>query len=187
MTALQLVQPELRKRVEEIFTLHASDVWRALRSLGASESDADDLTQEVFLVVYRKLPEFEERSLISTWLYGISVRVFSDHRRRAHVRREQATGEIPEGRISASQIQEIEAQHAQQLLDSALATLDDDKRAVFVLYEIEGLQMKEVAAALDCPVQTAYSRLHTARAEVEARFRVALRPRSRSKRNEVES
>lgn len=146
-----------------IFHEHAPLVWRALRRLGVAEADVEDLSQEVFVVVHRKLPEFEGRSKMATWIYGICVRVASDHRRRAYVRREEPTDEVPEERRSAPQIAELEREQARALLDRSLATIDEDKRAIYVLYEIEQLEMSEVAEAVGCPLQTAYSRLYAAR------------------------
>lgn len=164
------MQPALRSdasaRFRDVFREHAPFVWRVLRRLGVREADVEDLCQEVFVIVHRKLPEFEGRSSVRTWIYGIALRVASDHRRRAHVRREQPTERVPEERRSAPQLRELEREQAKALLDAALAELDDDKRAVFVLYEIEQLEMKEVAEAVGCPLQTAYSRLHAARKRV---------------------
>lgn len=151
-----------------IFREHAPLVWRALRRLGVRESDVEDLSQEVFVVVHRKLPDFQGRSALSTWIYGICVRVASDHRRRAHVRREEPTDDLPDERHSAPQIKELEREQARALLDRALDTLDEDKRAVFVLYEIEELDMPQVAKVVEAPLQTAYSRLYAARKLVRA-------------------
>lgn len=150
-------------RFDEVFRAHAPLVWRALRRLGVREADVEDLCQEVFVVVHRKLPEFEGRAKLSTWIYGICVRVASDHRKRAHMRHESQSEAVPEGRQSAPQLQEIAEAQARALLDEVLAELDADKRAVFVLYEIEELPMAEVAIAVGAPLQTAYSRLHAAR------------------------
>lgn len=157
---------ERTSRFAAIFREHAPYVWRVMRRLGVREADAEDLCQEVFVVVHRRLGDFEERSSMRTWIYGIAIRVASDHRRRAHVRRERPAEEVPEERRSAPQIAELERGQARALLDAALRELDDEKRAVFVLYEIEGLGMKEVAEAVGCPLQTAYSRLHAARKRV---------------------
>jgi len=164
---------EQRPAFEEVFRVHAPQVWRALRRLGVREADIEDQCQEVFVVVHRKLPEFEGRSLLSTWVYGICMRVASDYRRRAHVRLEQSTGEPPEERQSAPQFKDVERAQARALLDAALAALDDDKRAVFVLYEIEQIAMSEIAVAVGCPLQTAYSRLHAARRQVTEAFSAA--------------
>jgi len=152
---------------EEIFDAHAADVWRVMRRLGVRPADIEDQCQEVFVVVHRKLPEFEGRSKITTWIYGICLRVAADYRKRAHVRREHPVEELPEERRSAPQLAEIEHAQARAFLDAALAELDDDRRAVFVLYEIEEVSMAETARAVGCPLQTAYSRLHSARDAVQ--------------------
>ena len=161
--------------VEKIFREHGPFVWRALRRLGVAPSDVDDACQEVFVVVYRKLGEYEGRSQMRTWLYGIAVRVAAAHRRKAHARHEIATEEPIALETAGSGNPEASAaeREALVLLDRALDELDDEKRAVFVLYEVEGLEMPEVAEALSCPVQTAYSRLHAARKEVERSMRRA--------------
>jgi RNA polymerase sigma-70 factor, ECF subfamily len=154
----------------EVFRAHAGFAWRVLKNLGVREADVEDVCQEVFVVVHRKLPEFEGRSSVKTWIYAICIRTASDYRRRAHVRREALTDEVPDERISAPQIHELERRRAKETLDRALDGLDDDKRAVFVLFEVEKLSMHEVAAAVDCPLQTAYSRLYAARRAIAAHF-----------------
>ena len=148
---------------EAVFAECAPLVWRTMRRLGAREADAEDLSQEVFLVVHRKLPTFEGRSKLTTWVYGICVRVAADHRKRAHVRREAPSASPPDAGVDPAQAGAIELAEARAFLDTVLAALDDDKRAVFVLYEIEELPMAEVALAIGVPLQTAYSRLHAAR------------------------
>lgn len=155
----------------EVFTEYGPFVWRSVRYLGIREADIEDVCQEVFIVVHRKLPEFEGRSTIRTWLYGICLRVARDHRARAHVRRETTTDTLP-GQATPPEQEEhrarVEARHQlQELLDE----LDDVKREVFVLYELEELPMAEVAEAVGCPMQTAYSRLHAARKVMEASVR----------------
>lgn len=153
-----------------LFRDFAPFVWRTVRRLGVADADADDVTQEVFLVVHRRLGEFEARSALRTWIYGICVRAASDHRRRAYQRRELPTDEVPDEGQSAPQHRQLEARRACDRLDTSLARLDDDRRAVFVLYELEELTMAEVAAALGCPLQTAYSRLVAARKQITADF-----------------
>jgi RNA polymerase sigma-70 factor (ECF subfamily) len=147
----------------EIFTTYAPFVWRTLRHLGIAESDIDDVCQDVFVAVHRKIGGFEGRSSLKTWIYGICLRVSSDHRRLAHVRRELPVAEVSQGTLAPTQVEDVERGEARRLLLRLLEALDEDKRAVFVLYEIEELSMKEVAEAVGCPLQTAYSRLHAAR------------------------
>src|SRR5262249_41794882 len=103
----------------------------------------------------------------------ICVRVASDYRRRAPRRREVVTDEPPEQRAEGGPEHDFARAQARKILDAALARLDDDKRAVFVLYEIEELTMAEVAEIVSAPLQTAYSRLHAARKLVEAFVREA--------------
>ncbi|HEY5955335.1 MAG TPA: RNA polymerase sigma factor [Polyangiaceae bacterium] len=155
---------EFRRVVDD----HVSFLWRALRHLGVRERDLEDVCQDVFLVAHRRMADFRGDSTLRTWLYGIAVRLASEHRRRAQVRREIPTSEPP---LDAAVDRGDEVQADQQLerhelrhrLHRILEQLDEDKRAVFVLYEIEDLDMKEVAKAVGCPLQTAYSRLHAAR------------------------
>lgn len=150
-----------------VFEQHGPYVYRALRYFGVPESDLPDVCQEVFLIVHRKLDDFEGRSSIRTWLYRICQRAASDFRKRAYVRREvlsETPLELGEFNRQASAGGQLEAR---AVLMAALDKLDDDKRAVFVLFEIEGMTMKEVAEVVDCPLQTAYSRLHAARKIVE--------------------
>ncbi|HEY4105832.1 MAG TPA: RNA polymerase sigma factor [Polyangiaceae bacterium] len=149
--------------LSEVFAEHAKYVWRTLRYLGVAEAEVPDVCQEVFITVQRKLPSFEGRSSVRTWLYGICIRVAADHRRKAYVRRERATAEpLAETgeRTGAEPDSRVERRAAVRAL---LDLLDDEKREIVVLYEIEGFTMKEVAEIVGCPMQTAYSRLHAAR------------------------
>ena len=152
----------------EIFRSYAPYLFRALIGLGVPASDADDQCQEVMLVVHKRLPEFDGRALKS-WLYGICLRVASDYRRRA-VRREIPVGTYPEGAVDAPDTQSAEARLLEARLLCVLDRLDEDKRAAFVLYEIEELTIREVAESMGCHLQTAYSRLKAARAEVRSAF-----------------
>lgn len=149
--------------LREIFDANVAFVWRTLRHFGISDADVDDVCQEVFVVVHRKLPGFEGRSALRTWLYGICFRVAKDHRSRAYIRREVAVSEPPPHAVPASQDSDYARAEARLMLQGILDLLDEDKRAVFVLYEIEGLAMREVAEVVGCPLQTAYSRLQAAR------------------------
>ncbi len=153
--------------VAEVFRELSPFVWRALRRLGVAERDVEDVCQEVFMVVHRKIGDFEGRSSVRTWVYGISVRVASDYRKRSHVRREVVTDAVPEAASTDDPHQDAARREARAKLDRILDALDEDKRAVFVLYEIEQVTMAEVAEAVGCPLQTAYSRLHAARKLVE--------------------
>jgi len=165
--ALKRPEPAPVADFAQLFSEHAPFVLRVLHHLGVPGSDVQDQAQEVFVAVHKGLSSFGGRSSVRTWIYGICVYVASNHRRRAYVRRERAVAEPPE----AVDLQAQEAfEHGQRwpALQRLLDTLDPEKREVFVLYELEELTMAEVALAVGCPLQTAYSRLQAARATVEA-------------------
>jgi RNA polymerase sigma-70 factor, ECF subfamily len=144
-------------------------LWRATLALGVPQSDAEDVCQDVMLVVHKKLADFDGRS-IKSWLYGICLRVTSDYRRSARVRRERPTEALPDTELPATQPSEVDARRAEARLRSALDALEPDRRDVFVLFEIEQLTLKEIAEATETPLQTVYSRLQGARAHVRAYF-----------------
>jgi RNA polymerase sigma-70 factor (ECF subfamily) len=151
----------------DVFNENAPYAWRVLRKLGVADADVDDVCQEVFITVHRRLPDFEARSAVRTWVYGICVRVAADYRKRVRSRRE-AGGEVhPEPAVAPRQEDAVSIRQARDTLHRILNGLDYDKRTVFVLYEIEELSMADVASIVGCPLQTAYSRLHAARREVE--------------------
>lgn len=155
-----------------VFDELAPFVLRVLRHLGISEADLQDQSQEVFVAVFRGLEGFAGRSSLQTWVYGICLRVASNHRRRAHVRRERPCSEPPEQVAAGLHPHEsLERQQDRRVLSALLDSLDPDKREVFVLYELEELPMKQVAEVCGCPLQTAYSRLHAARRLLLERYR----------------
>lgn len=146
---------------------NAGYIWHVLRSLGVREPDLDDMCQEVFLVVQRKLDSFEFRASLSSWLYGIAVRVASGYRSRAHRRREVLGPDLPEPAFNAPQEEQLEELESWQWIESLLGRLSEEQRQVFVLYELEEFAMPEVSEIVGCPLQTAYSRLRAARTIVE--------------------
>src|SRR5262245_42381075 len=114
-----MAEPTFRQVYDEHFRF----VWRSLRRLGVRESDTADATQEVFVIVHRRLAEFEGRSKMTTWLFGISMNVARDHRKSAVVRREVATddatlGERADPRADAAA--EMETRQRRALLERVL-------------------------------------------------------------------
>lgn len=144
-------------------------VWRFLGRLGVARADIPDLCQEVFLVVHRRRRDYDGRP-VRAWIYGICTRTAADYRKRAFRRHEELPEVLPEQAIAAPQDDALDAVRALTRLERVLAELDQGMREVFVLYELEELTMKEVASIVDCPLQTAYSRLHAARRAVRAAF-----------------
>lgn len=163
--------PVDRPDITTICREHGPFVARVLRRMGVAPSDQDDAWQEVFVVVHTKLSEFEGRSSLRTWIYGICMRTAIAFRRRAPQRREVPTEDLPEAQTSQNPEKDLMERRALDLFDKAVSSLSDDKRAVFVLYEVEQLTMPEVAEALGCPLQTAYSRHKVARETVLAALR----------------
>jgi RNA polymerase sigma-70 factor, ECF subfamily len=157
-----------RPQVADLVRTYSPFVWRMLRSLGVREADLDDMSQEAFLVVHRKLPTFEGRGPLRSWIYGIALRVASDYRAKAHHRREVHPASMPLQSVPPDQEAAIRRQQAMQLMDRLLESLSDEQRPVFVLYEVEELSMREVSEIVGCPLQTAYSRYNAARGRIHA-------------------
>jgi RNA polymerase sigma-70 factor, ECF subfamily len=156
---------------DRVYHEHGPAVFRFLRSMRVRDSELDDVFQEVFLVVHRRLPEFDGRHRLTTWLYAICLRVASGYRRRAWFRRERPS-DFPQESTSDADASLVAARaEALPVAWHCLEVLDNDKRAVFVLFEIEELAMSEIAIVLGCPLQTAYSRLYAARDEVQFALR----------------
>jgi RNA polymerase sigma-70 factor (ECF subfamily) len=141
-------------------------VWHALRRFSVAEKDVMDAAQNVFLVVHRKLPEFEGRSLLRTWILQIVRRVASDYRRSAPVRREVMTEAAEfDQRMERVPTVEDEAAHSQRvdLAREILDRLPDAQRTVFIMFELEQMSGQEIADELKVPVGTVRSRLRLAR------------------------
>jgi RNA polymerase sigma-70 factor, ECF subfamily len=128
--------------------------------------------QEVFVVVHQRLHTFDGSSRITTWLFGISMRVAAAHRRRAYRRREQM-GDLPDDATdgAASPEEAAATRQAQARLSAILDTMDLERRALFVMFEIDELPCDEIAQLLGVPVGTVHSRLHAARKDFEAAVR----------------
>ncbi|MES1175401.1 MAG: sigma-70 family RNA polymerase sigma factor [Myxococcales bacterium] len=153
----------------QIFEQHTPFLWRALVGLGVPGSEAPDLCQEIMITVHRRLPDFDGMSLRG-WLYGICVRVASDYRRSARVRREVVTDAVPEAASSADPVESLDRERAARRLMFALEALDEPKRVAFVLFEIEELTLAEISQAVGAPLQTVYSRIKAAREQVRRAF-----------------
>lgn len=148
---------------EETYDAHFHFVWRALRHLGVPQADVADLAQEVFLIVHRRLPLFEHRSRLTTWLFTICVRVARDRRRKAHVRHEVAQADIETADPSEGPAVRLDRRDNLALFEAGLEDMNLDQRAVFLLFEIQGERSEDIAQALEIPVGTVHSRLRLAR------------------------
>src|SRR5262245_53713077 len=126
-----------RLTFKEVYEEQFRFVWRSLRRLGVRESDVADAVQDVFIVVHRRLDEFEGRSKVSTWLYGICYRVARDRRRLSHVRRQVDDEAAVADRVDEKVDVAAEAERRQGLamLESILDEMPIEQRAVFTLFE----------------------------------------------------
>lgn len=150
------------------FEQYGNLVCRFLRRLGVREADLDDMVQEVFLVVARREADYDEQGRGRAWMYSICRRIAFSQRRKYARSREKLTDVAPEPAIVATQHACVEDRESLELGMRMLTLLPDSEREIFLLYEVEDLTMAEVARLVGCPLQTAYSRLHRARARVVA-------------------
>jgi RNA polymerase sigma-70 factor, ECF subfamily len=163
--------------VRQLFESHLAFVWRNLRRLGVPESLLEDATQDVFLVVHRRRETWSaELSTVETWLFGIVVRVARNYRRAQKRRMARLSPESdPEAvrETCASDDGPAEAlarREAVAIFERAIASLAEDRRAIFLLVDVEQLAVTQAAPALRINVNTAYWRLRKARLD----FRRAL-------------
>jgi RNA polymerase sigma-70 factor (ECF subfamily) len=154
--------------VRGIFEAEYDYVYNSLLRLGVREADVEDLVQETLLAVHRRLDTYDRSRPLRPWLFGVAFRVASEFRRRARTRREVPKDAIegiddgpdPEGQASRAEERE--------LVLRALDLMDFDRRAVFVMCDIDEESAPDVAAALGIPLNTVYSRLRVARKEFTA-------------------
>jgi RNA polymerase sigma-70 factor (ECF subfamily) len=151
---------------DRLYVEHFHHVLRWVRALGGRPADLDDLTQDVFVVVRRKLSTFTGPSL-PAWLYGITRKTVSDYRRRAWIRRllagrQRSLDALP---VSAqvSGVEAVERREARRILQRVLDQMSTVRRSAFVLFEIEGYSGDEIAELEQVPLATVYTRLHHAR------------------------
>jgi RNA polymerase sigma-70 factor (ECF subfamily) len=142
-----------------LYDAHFAFTWRNLRRLGVRDADIPDAVQDVFIVVHRKLAEFEGRSKITTWLFAICLRVAADRRKASR----HATREEPYCDQTHAQSSTANPHETAQLIEQLLGGLPMEQRIVFVMFELEGFSGDEIAEALVIPVGTVRSRLRLAR------------------------
>jgi RNA polymerase sigma-70 factor (ECF subfamily) len=144
--------------VERLYVEHGDFVWRAARSMGVAEDEREDVVQDVFVVVHRRLAAYEGRGAITSWLYGIVRGLCWNRRRRAERRRTH---------LRALAVERVAPPPpdpgAAEAFGRFLAGLDEARRAVFELCEVEGMSGPEVAHALGLNVNTVYTRLRAAK------------------------
>lgn len=155
---------------DTIYEQYFQFVWRQARRMGVGAPAIDDVVQEAFVVIHAKLSDLRSPDSMRSWIYGIVRRAVFEHRRSAQRRAEESG--LPEEQAALAarpptplELTELSSQRA--LLASLLAGLSAPKREVFVLAELEEMSVPEIAAALEIPLNTAYSRLRHARHDFE--------------------
>lgn len=151
---------------DEVYDAHFEYVYRVVARL-AGRTDAEDLTQEVFAVVHRRLAEFEGRAKLTTWLFQIAYRVVGSHRRRERLR-QLLLGAVAIEREAPPAAAGLERAEESAALARALERLPWKKRAVLVLHEVEEWPGELIAERMGIPVATVWTRLHHARKELAA-------------------
>ena len=170
---------------EEIFQLHHRRVYSLCLRMTGNSTEAEDLTQDVFVQVFRKLGSFRGESAFTTWLHRMTVNQVLMHFRKNHVKKEQLTedGEMPVrilvdlNRLNRSPVLDRLALH------EAIAQLPHGYRMVLVLHDVEGLEHSEIASLLGCSIGTSKSQLHRAR----MKMRLLLRRRTTQTSNEIDT
>jgi RNA polymerase sigma-70 factor (ECF subfamily) len=152
-----------------IYDRHFAFVWRLAANSRVPHSLLDDVVQETFLVIHRKLPTFEGRSSLRTWIAAITRNTAKEflRRKRHHL---LGTEVDPDTSPSASMnpAQQLEATTAAKLLDQFLDEMPEEQRDVFILAEVEQMTANEIAAVLEVNPNTVRTRLRAARTSVQA-------------------
>ena len=151
---------------DAVYSDHAAFIWRVLRGMGVSEALVEDAVQDVFVVVHRRLAEFDGLGSIKTWLFQIAYRTACAYRRKL---RRAGDHEPFDDRLEArtrTPAEEVERRETLSLVGDLLDGLDDEKRAVLVLADIEEMTAPEIAVVTGAPLNTVYTRLRRARLEL---------------------
>jgi RNA polymerase sigma-70 factor, ECF subfamily len=162
VSATQSPVSAARPQTATVYDAYATFVWRSLQRMGVPESDLEDALQEVFIVVHRKLDQYDaDRAKLSTWLFGITLNVARKHRTRGRL----TLGADVDATACDQPSQDTQLQRRQQAerLNLVLGKMRPEHSATFVMFELEGLSCQEIADLTGVPVGTVYSRLHKAR------------------------
>jgi RNA polymerase sigma-70 factor, ECF subfamily len=168
-------------RLRAAFEREFAFVWRSLRRLGVAEAQLRDASQQVWIVVARRLEEIEPEAERS-FLFGTALRVAAEVRRSAARRREAVAAESTDlGALEPATDSQrpdvlLDRKRARASLDRVLDAMTEELRVVFVLFELEELKTSDIAAMLGIPLGTVASRLRRAREEFEA---IVVRERAR--------
>lgn len=153
-------------RFERLYRAHFGLLWSAVRSMGVATSQQEDVLQEVWLRVYRRLNTLDPDASVKAWLCSIARNVVLHHHRSGY-RRQRKLATLAAEPVSRSP--DPQGRHvARDSVAKILATMDEEQRNVLVLAQVHGLSGPEIAVGLGIPLNTAYSRLRLARQHVRA-------------------
>ncbi|MBV9949202.1 MAG: RNA polymerase sigma factor [Myxococcales bacterium] len=177
VAVVQARAPAPRLEFRTVFQEHFAYVWNSLRHFGVRANDLEDLTHEVFLRVHERFDECDTSRPLRPWLFAFAYRVAAAHRRLARHRVEVMRADIDAAAETAPADHVLMQREDRELALGVLQAIALDRRAVFILHDIDGVPIPEVAEALQMPVNTAYSRLRLARMECHAAVRRLRRAR----------
>lgn len=150
-----------------LYDRHFGKVARLVHALGITDSEADDLCQEIFLIVYRHLRSFRGEARLGTWIHRLATREAIRYAKRRRLRRAIVSllsrGERPQVPRDWAENQAARRQYLNQLL----GRLPPERRMALVLFELEGRSVDDIAAMCGCAVNTVWTRIHRARAQLE--------------------
>lgn len=152
----------------ELYEAEFDYAFRCLRGLGVAPAAVDDAVQDVFLVVQRRLPEFDGHCRVRTWLYAIVLRVARKYRGRQARDAARFVGDTDRAGEGTCGERQVLQDERLAIAHAALQRLDPAKREVFVLAQVEQLSGPEVAQVMGLPLGTVYSRLRAARTAFDA-------------------
>lgn len=155
------------------FRATSAYVWSSLRRLGVGVADLEDQSHETFLAMYRHRAAFDAARPLRPWVFAFALRVAADYRKQAWHRRrpETLTHEPPATTPAADDL--VAERQQREMIHEALDALDLDRRAVLVMHELDGEAIPVVAQTLEIPLNTAYSRLRSAREQFSAALKRA--------------
>jgi RNA polymerase sigma-70 factor, ECF subfamily len=168
---------------ERIYDERFGDVERWVRAFGGRPADIADLAQDVFVIAFRRLSEFDGQN-VPGWLYQITRRRLRDYRRLSwikHLFTNRNASTFESAAMGADQLQQVDNNEKQALLDRLLNRLPAEQRAAFVLFELDGLSGAEIAELQQVPINTVWARIHRARHKLQSRA-LAVQPTASPKR-----
>ncbi len=160
-------QPALASEFDAVYREHFAFVWRSLRRFGVPDAALEDAVQEVFVVADRRFGAWSEHASLRAWLHGVARRVAADQR-RARDRHERKLAALPRSHETLALDEHVSDRRRLDALAAAIDALEPARREIYILAELEGLSAPEIAEALGCKLNTVYSRLRRARADLEA-------------------